>query len=117
MFKEIIVDLETLEIKYDEKYLTLILSCSLPASFTSFRGTILYSRDTLTIEDAYDVLFSKEKMNHLIGFEVRDGEVLLFMVIGEEVSRCQISVIKFVIIVRRNDTLRGIATNCRTNVI
>lgn len=39
---------------------------------------------------------------------------LLFMVIGEGVSWDQISIIGFVIIVRRNNTLKWIATNYRT---
>lgn len=30
----------------------------------SFINTILYSRDTLTIENIYDAIFSKEKMKH-----------------------------------------------------
>ncbi|KAF3663559.1 hypothetical protein FXO38_10576 [Capsicum annuum] len=66
VFKEIISDLETLEVKYDKKDLGLILLCSLPASYTTFRDTILYIRDTLTIDEVYDALFSKVKMKHLV---------------------------------------------------
>lgn len=57
VFKEIVVDLETLEIKNDEENFALIFLCELPASFTLFRDTILCSRDILTIEEAYDLLF------------------------------------------------------------
>ncbi|XP_022872967.1 uncharacterized protein LOC111391918 [Olea europaea var. sylvestris] len=67
MFKEIVADLEILEVKYDEEDLVLIPLCSLPSSFSSFRDTILYSRDTLTIEEVYDAMFSKEKMELLVG--------------------------------------------------
>ena len=49
-FKEIIANLETMEVKYDEDDLWLILLCSLPSSYTTFRDTTLYSRDTLTLE-------------------------------------------------------------------
>lgn len=78
VFKEIVADLETLEVKYDVEDLALILLCSLPASYSSFRDTILYSRDTLTIEDAYDALFSKEKMKHLVGATTSsDGDALV----------------------------------------
>lgn len=77
IFKKIVADLETLEVKYDEEDLAaLILLCSLPISLSSFRDTILYGRDTLTIEEVYDALFSKEKMKHLV-FEARDGEGLV----------------------------------------
>lgn len=67
MFKGIVADLEILEVKYDEEDLALILLCSLPPSYMTSRDTILYSRDTLTVEEVYDVLLSKEKIRHLSG--------------------------------------------------
>ena len=39
-FKEIVADLETLEVKYEEEDLGLILLCSLPILYASFRDTI-----------------------------------------------------------------------------
>ena len=60
-FKEIIADLETLEVKYKEEDLALILLCLLLASHVTFRGIILYSRDTLTLKKVSKALFSKEK--------------------------------------------------------
>ena len=60
------MDLETLEVKYDEQYLGLILLCSLPASYANFRDTVLYSHDALTINEVYEALFYKEKMNQLV---------------------------------------------------
>ena len=65
-FKEIIADLETLEVKYEEEDLGLFLLCSLPISYATFRYMILYSRDTLTLNEVYAALFSKEKMKQLI---------------------------------------------------
>ena len=62
-FKEIVADLETLEVKYEEEYLRLMLLYSLSNSFATFRDTILYSRDTLTVNKVYEALFSKEKKN------------------------------------------------------
>ena len=61
-FKEIVADLETLEVKYEEEYLGLMLLYLLPNSFATFRDTILYSRDTLTVNKVYEALFSKEKI-------------------------------------------------------
>ena len=43
-----------------------MLLCSLPNSYATFRDTILYSRDTLTLSEVYEALFSKEKMKQLI---------------------------------------------------
>lgn len=51
LFKEIVIDLETIEVKYDEKYLGLILLSSLLASYMRFMDTILYGRDTLTNDE------------------------------------------------------------------
>ena len=61
-FKEIVVDLETMEVKYNEEDLWLILLYSLPSSYSIFRDTILYIHDTLTLEEAYESLHSKETM-------------------------------------------------------
>ena len=65
-FKEIIAYLETLEVKYEEEDLGLMLLCSLPNSYATFRDMILYSHDTLTLNEVYVALFSKEKMKQLI---------------------------------------------------
>ena len=65
-FKEIVTDLETFEVKYEEEDLGLMLLCSLPNSYANFKDTILYSHDTLTLNEVYEALFSKKKMNQLI---------------------------------------------------
>ena len=39
---------------------------SLPNSYATFRDTILYSRDNLTLYEVYEALFSKDKMKQLI---------------------------------------------------
>ena len=65
-FKEIVVDLETLEVKYEEEDLGLMLLFSLPNSYPNFRDTILHSRDTLTLNEVSKALFCKEKMKQLI---------------------------------------------------
>ena len=51
IFKEIIYDLETIEVKYDEEDLYLILLFLLPFSYANLRDTILYSHGTLTLDD------------------------------------------------------------------
>ena len=65
-FKEIVADLETLEVKYEEEDLGLMFLCLLPNSYVTFKDTILYSPDTLTLNEVYEALFSKEKMKQLI---------------------------------------------------
>ena len=55
-----------MEVKYEEEDLGLMLLCSLPNSYATFRDTILYSRDTLTLNEVYKSLLSKKKMKQLI---------------------------------------------------
>ncbi|KAG8490262.1 hypothetical protein CXB51_016090 [Gossypium anomalum] len=51
MFKEILSSLEAMEVQYDKEDLGLILLCSLPPSYSTFRDTILYSRESLTVDE------------------------------------------------------------------
>ena len=78
VFKEIIADLQSMEVTYDDEDLGLILLCSLPGSYANFRDTILYSRDTLTMNDVYEALQAKKKMKQMVSSEgpTSSGEVL-----------------------------------------
>ncbi|KAG8478014.1 hypothetical protein CXB51_027814 [Gossypium anomalum] len=66
VFKKILSNLEAMEVQYDKEDLGLILLCSLPPSFSTFRDTILYSRESLTVDEVYDSLTSYDKMKHLV---------------------------------------------------
>jgi hypothetical protein len=61
-FKEIVADLQSMEVSYDDEDLGLLLLCSLPSSFANFRDTILYSHDELTLNEVCEALAQKEKM-------------------------------------------------------
>ncbi|KAG8489614.1 hypothetical protein CXB51_017589 [Gossypium anomalum] len=50
VFKEILSNLEAMEVQCDKEDLGLILLCSLPPSYLTFRDTILYSRESLTVD-------------------------------------------------------------------
>ncbi|KAE8711978.1 Tryptophan biosynthesis 1 [Hibiscus syriacus] len=66
VFKITVSDLETLKVKYDQEDLGLILLCSLSPSYLSFRYTILYSHETLTLQEVYNDLHSFDEMKHLV---------------------------------------------------
>ncbi|KAG8489132.1 hypothetical protein CXB51_017197 [Gossypium anomalum] len=51
VFKEILSNLEAMEVQYDKEDLELILLCSLPPSYSTFRDTILYSCESLTVDE------------------------------------------------------------------
>ncbi|KAG8503211.1 hypothetical protein CXB51_001212 [Gossypium anomalum] len=56
VFKEILSNLEALEVQYDKEDLGLILICSLPPSYSTFRDTILHSRESLTVDEGESLI-------------------------------------------------------------
>jgi hypothetical protein len=56
IFREIVSNLVSMEVKYEDEDLTLLLLVSLPSSFTNFCDTICISHDTLTIAKVYEAL-------------------------------------------------------------
>ena len=78
VFKEIIFDLQTMEVDYDDEDLGHILLCSLPSSFANFRDTLLYSHDSPTLDDVSEALHAKEKMKQMVSSEgsASKGEAL-----------------------------------------
>ncbi|KAG8486054.1 hypothetical protein CXB51_019365 [Gossypium anomalum] len=77
VFKEILSNLEAMEVQYDKEDLGLILLCSLPPSYSTFRDTILYSRESLTVDEVYDSLTSYDKMKHLVVKPDSQGDSLI----------------------------------------
>ena len=78
IFKEIVADLVSMEVKYDDEDLAFLLLCSLPTSFANFRDTILLSHDELTLVEVYEVLQMRKKMKGMVQSDVSSskGEVL-----------------------------------------
>ncbi|KAG8478499.1 hypothetical protein CXB51_028393 [Gossypium anomalum] len=77
VFKEILSNLEAMEVQYDKEDQGLILLYSLPPSYSTFRDTILYSRESLTVDEVYDSLTSSDKMKHLVVKPDSQGEGLI----------------------------------------
>ncbi|CAD6202432.1 unnamed protein product [Miscanthus lutarioriparius] len=78
VFKEIVSNLQSMEVDYDDEDLALILLCSLPSSFSNFRDTLLYNHDTLTLDEVSEALHAKEKMKLMVSSEgsASKGEAL-----------------------------------------
>ena len=74
LFKEIVADLVSMEVKFDDEDLGLLLLCSLPSSYTNFRDTILLSRDELTLSEVYEALQSREKMKRMVQWEASSSK-------------------------------------------
>ena len=60
VFNSIIMDLENIDIKVESEDQALIVLSSLPASYESFVDTLLYGKDTISLDDVSNALKSKE---------------------------------------------------------
>ena len=54
------MDLKNIDVRIDEEDQALILLYSLPNSFENFVNSMLYGRDTLSLEDVKSALHCKE---------------------------------------------------------
>ncbi|KAG8491329.1 hypothetical protein CXB51_014498 [Gossypium anomalum] len=74
VFKEILSNLKAMKVQHDKEYLGLILLCSLPRSYSTFRDIILYSHESLTVDEVYNSLTSYDNMKHLVVKPDSQGE-------------------------------------------
>jgi len=79
VFKEIVADLGSMEVQYEDENLGLLLLCSLPSSYASFRDTILLSHDELTLAEVCEALQSKEKMKGMVQTDGSSSRATLCM--------------------------------------
>jgi hypothetical protein len=77
IFRGIVSDLLSMEVKYKDEDLALLLLVSLSSSFTNFCNTICISRDTLTLAEFYEALRQREKMKTMVQTEGSSKEEAL----------------------------------------
>ncbi|MBA0785630.1 hypothetical protein Gotri_026116 [Gossypium trilobum] len=59
--------LKNVEVKIDDEDQAMLLLCSLPPSYKSFRETLIYGRDKLSFDDVKGHLLSKNKLDNEFG--------------------------------------------------
>nr|KYP40490.1 Retrovirus-related Pol polyprotein from transposon TNT 1-94 [Cajanus cajan] len=65
-FNQIILNLQSIRVKVDDEDLAIILLCSLPKSYENFIDTMLYGRDSITLNNVKDSLQSKELKRRVV---------------------------------------------------
>ncbi|MFQ6623924.1 hypothetical protein Gotur_004376, partial [Gossypium turneri] len=76
-FITLLNDLKNVEVHFDDEDQAMLLLCSLPPSYKSFKETLIYGRDKLSFEDVKGHLLSRDKLNNELHFEDRQASVLI----------------------------------------
>ncbi|MBA0714473.1 hypothetical protein Golax_013444 [Gossypium laxum] len=63
-FITLLKDLKNVEVQIDDEEQAILLLCSLPHSYKSFRETLIYGRDNLSFEDVKGYLLIKDKLDN-----------------------------------------------------
>jgi hypothetical protein len=87
VFKEIVADLVSMEVQFDDEDLGLLLLCSLPSSYANFRDTILLSRDELILAKVYEALQNREKMKGMVQSDASSSKGEALQVRGRSEQR------------------------------
>ena len=87
IFRETVSDLQSMEVKYDDEDLGLLLLVSLYSPFSNFRDPILLSRDELTLAEVYDALMQREKMKTMVQAESSSSKAEALQVRGRSEER------------------------------
>src|SRR3954470_6575480 len=78
VFNSIIMDLGNIDIKVESEDQALIVLSYLPASYESFVDTLLYGKDTISLDDVSNLLKSKElKKSYPNGRDVSETQGLV----------------------------------------
>ncbi|GJT57577.1 hypothetical protein Tco_0992631 [Tanacetum coccineum] len=78
-FNKLILDLANIDIEIKDEDQALMLLTSLPSSYKNFVDTLLYGRESLTMEDVLATLNSRELKKRTEGIKEKTGDGLYIM--------------------------------------
>ncbi|GKC43508.1 putative reverse transcriptase domain-containing protein, partial [Tanacetum coccineum] len=81
-FNKLIFDLANIDIEIEDEDWALMILMSLTSSYENFVGTLLYGRESLTIENVLTTLNSKELKKRTEGIKEENGDGSFDVIIG-----------------------------------
>ncbi|KAG8499485.1 hypothetical protein CXB51_005959 [Gossypium anomalum] len=89
-FITILNDLKNVEVHIDDEDQAMLLLCSLPPSYKSFRETLIYGKDKLSFEDVNDHLLSRDKLNNELHLDSKtDRQAFILVASKKRDKRCR----------------------------
>ncbi|MFQ6659177.1 hypothetical protein Gotur_028174 [Gossypium turneri] len=89
-FITLLNDLKNIEVYIDDKDQAILLLCSLPSSYKSFRETLIYGRDKLSSEDVKGHLLSRDKLNNELHLDSKvDRQASILIASKKRDKRCR----------------------------
>ncbi|MFQ6666570.1 hypothetical protein Gotur_032873 [Gossypium turneri] len=83
-------DLKNVEVHNDDEDQAMLLLCSLPPSYKSFKETLIYGRDKLLFEDVKGHLLSRDKFNNEFGLDIKtDRQASVLVASKKRDKRCR----------------------------
>ncbi|MFQ6669704.1 hypothetical protein Gotur_034840, partial [Gossypium turneri] len=82
-------DLKNVEVQVDDEDQAILLLCSLPISYKSFRETLIYGRDKLSFKDVKDHLLSRDKLDNEFSLDSKaDRQAFVLVTLKKQEKRC-----------------------------
>ncbi|KAG8487958.1 hypothetical protein CXB51_018091 [Gossypium anomalum] len=89
-FITLLNDLKNVEVHIDDEDQAMLLLCSLPPSYKSFRETLIYGRDKLSFEDVKGYLLSRDKLDNELHLDSKtDRQASILVASKKRDKRCR----------------------------
>ncbi|MFQ6644022.1 hypothetical protein Gotur_018738 [Gossypium turneri] len=83
-FITLLNDLKNVEVHIDNEDQVMLLLCSLPPSYKSFRETLIYGRDKLSSKDVKVHLLNRDKLVNAFGLDSKVDRQASFLVASKK---------------------------------
>ncbi|KAG8486047.1 hypothetical protein CXB51_019338 [Gossypium anomalum] len=83
-FITLLNDLKNVEVHIDDEDQAMLLLCSLPHSYKSFRKTLIYGRDKLSFEYVKGHLLSRDKLDNEFGLDSKADKQNFVLVVSKK---------------------------------